>query len=48
MFNPNYEMFKSMIMGKRVAVLGLGISNIPAIEFLADRGALVIGCDKKQ
>ncbi|MBR3933435.1 MAG: UDP-N-acetylmuramoyl-L-alanine--D-glutamate ligase [Clostridia bacterium] len=47
MFNPNYEMFKSMIMGKRVAVLGLGISNIPAIEFLAERGALIIGCDKK-
>lgn len=47
MFNPNYEMFKSMIMGKRIAVLGLGISNIPAIEFLADRGALIIGCDKK-
>ena len=47
MFNPNYEMFKSMIMGKRVAVLGLGISNIPAIEFLAGKGALIIGCDKK-
>lgn len=47
MFNPNYEMFKSMILGKRVAVLGLGISNIPAIEFLSERGALIIGCDKK-
>lgn len=47
MFNPNYEMFKSMIMGKRVAVLGLGISNIPAIEFLSGLGALIIGCDKK-
>ncbi len=47
MFNPNYEMFKSSIMGKRIAVLGLGISNIPAIEFLSDRGALVIGCDKR-
>lgn len=47
MFNPNYEMFKSMIMGKRIAVLGLGISNIPAIEFLSDRGAMIIGCDKK-
>ncbi len=47
MFNPNYEMFKSMIMGKRIAVLGLGISNIPAIEFLSQRGALIIGCDKR-
>lgn len=47
MFNPNYEMFKSSIMGKRIAVLGLGISNIPAIEFLSQRGALIIGCDKR-
>ena len=47
MFNSNYEMFKSMILGKRVAVLGLGISNIPAIEFLSNRGALIVGCDKK-
>ena len=47
MFNPNYEMFKSMIVGKKIAVLGLGISNIPAIEFLSNRGALIIGCDKK-
>lgn len=48
LFNPNYEMFKSMIMGKKIAVLGLGISNIPAIKFLSERGARIIGCDKKE
>lgn len=47
MFNPNYEMFKSYILGKRIAVLGLGISNVPAMKFLSDRGAFIIGCDKK-
>ncbi len=47
MFNPNYEMFKSYILGKRIAVLGLGISNVPAMKFLSDKGAFIIGCDKK-
>jgi len=47
LLNLNYEMFKSLIMGKKIAILGLGISNIPAIKFLADRGADIIGCDKK-
>ena len=28
MYNTNYEMFKGMIMGKKVAVLGLGVWRI--------------------
>lgn len=47
MFNANYELFKGMINGKKVAVLGLGISNVPAIEFLAKHGASVCGCDRR-
>lgn len=46
MYNTNYEMFKAMIAGKKVAVLGLGVSNLPAIEFLHKHGAIVTGCDK--
>ena len=46
MYNANYEMFKGMIAGKKVAVLGLGISNIPAIKFLHKHGAIITGCDK--
>ncbi len=46
MYNANYEMFKGMIAGKKVAVLGLGISNIPAIKFLHRHGAVITGCDK--
>lgn len=46
MINANYEVFKGMIAGKKVAVLGLGISNLPAIEFLHKHGAVITGCDK--
>jgi len=46
MFNANYEMFKSAIIGRNVMVLGLGISNVPAIEFLYSHGARVTGCDR--
>ena len=46
MYNTNYEMFKGMVAGKKVAVLGLGVSNLPAIEFLHNHGAKVVGCDK--
>lgn len=46
MFNANYEVFKGMIAGKKVAVLGLGISNLPAIEFLHKHGAVITGCDR--
>ena len=47
MLNVNYELFKGIIVGKKIAVLGLGISNVPAIEFLNGLGAKVSGCDKK-
>lgn len=33
--------------GKRVAVLGLGISNTPLVHMLLRAGALVTACDKK-
>lgn len=46
MLNVNYELFKGVIAGKKIAVLGLGISNVPAIEFLNGLGAKVCGCDK--
>ena len=46
MFNANYEIFKGMIAGKNVAVLGLGISNLPALEFLHKHGAKITGCDR--
>ncbi|MGE5577236.1 MAG: UDP-N-acetylmuramoyl-L-alanine--D-glutamate ligase [Syntrophothermus sp.] len=35
------------LAGKKVAVVGLGVSNQPLIRFLARKGARVTGCDKK-
>ena len=34
--------------GKKVAVLGIGISNIPVIRFLIEAGAKVMACDKRE
>ena len=39
--------FKRFILGKRVAVVGIGVSNIPLINFLLDLGATVTAFDKK-
>ncbi len=46
MFNASVETFKSSVMGKKVAVVGLGVSNIPAIDFLNECGAVITACDK--
>ena len=36
------------IRGKRAAVIGLGVSNRPLVELLANNGVQVIACDKKE
>ena len=35
------------LCGKTVAVLGIGVSNMPLIELLCQHGVRVIACDKK-
>lgn len=47
MNNLKLEEFKKEINGKKVAVLGIGVSNIPAIEYLSSLGAIITACDKK-
>lgn len=42
------EEFKNHIKGKKVAVIGIGISNLPAIKYLANLGARVSARDKKE
>ena len=37
--------FKNNIKGKKIAVLGIGISNIPAIKYLVKLGALICARD---
>lgn len=46
MFNASVEMFKKTMIGKKVSVVGLGVSNLPAIEFLSECGAVISACDK--
>lgn len=43
----DFNEFKKFINGKNVAVVGIGVSNIPLINFLFDLGATVTGFDMK-
>ncbi|MBE7026612.1 MAG: UDP-N-acetylmuramoyl-L-alanine--D-glutamate ligase [Ruminococcaceae bacterium] len=42
------EKFKQKIKNKKITVLGIGVSNLPLIEFLAKNGAIVTACDKRK
>jgi len=42
-----FEKFLNGLSEKRVAVVGMGISNTPLIELLADRGIDLTVCDKR-
>lgn len=48
MENIKLEEFKNEIKNKKVAVLGLGVSNIPAIKYLNKLGAYVYAHDLKE
>lgn len=43
----NFKEFKDFISGKNVAVVGIGVSNIPLINFLVKLGANVTAFDMK-
>ena len=43
----DFNEFKCFIKGKKVAVVGIGISNIPLIDFLLKLDANVTAFDKK-
>ena len=42
-----YEQFKEQVTGKRAEVLGIGVSNLPLIDFLLECGMTVRARDKK-
>lgn len=44
----NFNEFKKNIKNKKVAVVGIGVSNIPLINFLIELGAKVTAFDKRQ
>lgn len=43
----DFKEFKDFICGKNVGVVGIGVSNIPLINFLLDLGTKVTAFDKK-
>ncbi len=42
-----FDEFKEGVKGKNITVIGIGISNLPLIRFLAGIGAKVKACDKR-
>ncbi|KZL93138.1 UDP-N-acetylmuramoyl-L-alanine--D-glutamate ligase [Clostridium magnum] len=44
----NFDIFKKFIRGKKTAVVGIGISNTPLIDFLVQLGAQVSAFDRKK
>ena len=41
-----FETYFAGLKGKKIAVLGLGVSNRPLVRLLLDHGCNVVGCDK--
>ena len=41
-----FEEYFNSLKGKKIAVLGLGVSNRPLVRLLLDYGCTVIGCDR--
>ncbi len=42
------ELFRESIKGKNITVIGIGISNMPLIEYLCAAGANVTACDRRE
>lgn len=42
------QQYLASLRGKTVAVLGLGVSNVPLVELLCRAGVRVIGCDRRE
>ena len=41
-----FESFFASLSGKRITVIGLGVSNRPLVRLLLQSGCIVTGCDK--
>ncbi len=48
MVNASIEAFRRSLIGKKVAVVGIGVSNLPALEFLEKCGCIITACDGKR
>ena len=45
--NEKLAAWKQGLINKRICVVGIGISHLPLIDYLADCGAIVTACDRK-
>ncbi len=43
-----FEAYVHQLQGKRVAVIGIGVSNIPLIQLFLKKGIAVTACDQKE
>lgn len=48
MDNKGFQTFKDEVRGKKIGVVGLGVSNLPLISFLLGFGAQVYGFDQRE
>ena len=48
MVNQKLIAFEEGMKGKKVTVIGIGISNLPLIKYLVELGAKVTACDKRE
>ena len=48
MDNKGFQTFKDEARGKKIGVVGLGVSNLPLISFLLGFGAQVYGFDQRE
>lgn len=46
--NDKLQEFERYIYNKKVAIIGLGVSNLPLLDYFADKGAHVTVFDKRQ
>ncbi|MEF9935580.1 MAG: UDP-N-acetylmuramoyl-L-alanine--D-glutamate ligase [Clostridium sp.] len=44
----DFSNFINLVKGKKVAVVGIGVSNTPLVRFLVELGANIIACDRKE
>lgn len=48
MINKKLEEFENSLKSKKVAIIGLGVSNIPLIDYMHEKGALVTIFDNRK
>ena len=44
--SSTFDQYFTSLQNKRIAVLGLGVSNRPLVRLLLEYGCMVVGCDK--